>query len=267
MPMKLEVLSKYPSAHKYPAPLLFVHGAWHGAWCWDAHFLDYFAEHGFAAHAVSLRGHGGSEGRGRLRSTGIANYVQDVESVALSLPSPPVLIGHSMGGLVVQKYLERHPSPAGILLASVPPRGALATTLRIAARHPLIFAKICLTLSLYPLVSTPALAREAFFAENMSDEEVERHWRSLQNESYRAFMDMLAFQLPSPRKIKAPMLVLGAEKDAIFHPAEVETTARAYGTQPKIFSGVAHDMMLDSQWQAVADCMLEWLASRQLARP
>ena len=80
-------------------------------------------------------------------------------------------------------------------------------------------------------------------------------------------MDMLAFQLPSPRKIKAPMLVLGAEKDAIFHPAEVETTARAYGTQPKIFSGVAHDMMLDSQWQAVADCMLEWLASRQLARP
>ena len=40
------------------------------------------------------------------------------------------LIGHSMGGLVVQKYLERHAAPLGILLASVPPTGVLATTLR-----------------------------------------------------------------------------------------------------------------------------------------
>ncbi len=265
--MKLEVISKFPSVPAYSTPLLFVHGAWHGAWCWDVHFLEYFAGRGFAVHAVSLRGHGGSEGRERLRWTGIARYVQDLERVAQALPSPPVLIGHSMGGLVVQKYLERHSSPAGILLASVPPRGALATTLRIAARHPLIFAQICLTLSLYPLVSTPPLAREVFFTEGMADEEVERHWRNLQDESYRAFLDMVAFQLPSLRKVKAPMLVLGAAKDAIFSPAEIEATARAYNTQPRMFAGMAHDMMLEPQWQAVADGMLEWLASQQVARP
>jgi pimeloyl-ACP methyl ester carboxylesterase len=244
-----------------------VHGAWHGAWCWDVHFLDYFASQGFAVHAVSLRGHGASEGRGKLRWTGIASYVEDVESVVRALPSPPVLIGHSMGGLAVQKYLEKHFSPAGILLASVPPHGALATTLRIAGRHPLIFAKICLTLSLLPLVSTPRLAREAFFSEGMADEEVERHWQNLQDESYRAFLDMLAFQLPAPRKIETPMLVLGAASDAIFYPAEIEATARAYSTQPKIFAGMAHDMMLEPGWQAVADWMLQWLANRQLARP
>ena len=61
--MNLEVISKYPAGAARPTPLLFVHGAWHGAWCWDEHFLDFFAAHGYAAHALSLRGHGGT-GRG-----------------------------------------------------------------------------------------------------------------------------------------------------------------------------------------------------------
>ena len=264
--MRLEIISKYPAGVAHLTPLLFVHGAWHGAWCWDVHFLDYFARQGFAVHAVSLRGHGKSEGRERLRWTSIASYVRDVESAAQQLPNPPALIGHSMGGLVVQKYLENHPSPAGILLASVPPRGALATTLRIARRHPLIFAKANLTLSLFPLIATPQLAREAFFSEGMAEEEVERYSQSLQDESFRAFLDMLAFQLPRPAKVKTPMLVLGGEKDTIFHPAEIGATARAYNTQPQIFAGMAHDMMLETQWQTAAEWILEWLANRQVAK-
>ncbi len=76
--MKLEMISKYPVGNQCPTPLLFIHGALHGAWCWDRHFLDYFAQHGFAAHAVNLRGHGNSEGREKLRWTRIADYVEDV---------------------------------------------------------------------------------------------------------------------------------------------------------------------------------------------
>ncbi|QWG15246.1 lysophospholipase [Bradyrhizobium sediminis] len=263
--MRLEIISKYPSGGAHSTPLLFVHGAWHGAWCWDVHFLDYFVQQGFAAHAVSLRGHGKSEGRERLRWTSIASYVQDVEAAAQQLPNPPVLIGHSMGGFVVQKYLEKHPSPAGILLASVPPRGVLATTLRIARRHPLILAKMNLTLSLFPLVATPQLAREAFFSERMADEEVLRYWRNLQEESYRGFMDMLALALPNPRKVATPLLVLGGAQDTVFHPSEVEATARAYHTEAEIFSDMAHDMMLEPRWQAVAERMLGWLTNRNLA--
>ena len=56
--MRLEIISKHPVESRRPTPLLFIHGMLHGAWCWNAHFLDYFAQHGFAAHAVNLRGHG-----------------------------------------------------------------------------------------------------------------------------------------------------------------------------------------------------------------
>ena len=48
---KLEVISRLPSDPRSAPPILFVHGAWHAAWCWDEFFLSHFAAHGFEAHA------------------------------------------------------------------------------------------------------------------------------------------------------------------------------------------------------------------------
>lgn len=260
--MKLEIISRYPAGNAHSTPLLFVHGAWHAAWCWDVHFLDYFAQHGFAAHALSLRGHGGSDGRRNLRWTRIADYVEDLAQAVLQLPAPPVLIGHSMGGFVVQKYLQDHASPAAVLLASVPPAGDLAITLRAARLHPMVFAKANLTLSLLPLMSTPRLACEFLFSTDLADEQVLAYWEQLQDESYLAWLDMLLFNLPKPEKVKTPLLVLGGARDINLKPDEIEATAQAYNAQSEIITDVAHDMMLDTRWQAVAGRILVWLKER-----
>jgi pimeloyl-ACP methyl ester carboxylesterase len=260
--MDLELIEPESSAAQRPTPLLFVHGAWHGAWCWQEYFLPYFSRAGFAVYALSLRGHGRSAGRDRLRWARVKDYVDDVESAVGRLPSHPVLIGHSMGGAVVQKYLERHAAPAGVLLASVPPAGVLATTLRITRRHPTAFLKANLTLSLYPLIATPALAQEHFFSPTMPNDQLMSYVRRLQDESYCAFLDMLALNLPRPRRVTTPILVLGAANDTIFHPPEVEATARAYGTNATIFPNMAHDMMLEAGWRDVADHMLGWFDER-----
>ncbi|MCB0946221.1 MAG: alpha/beta fold hydrolase, partial [Mycobacterium sp.] len=105
----LEVIDKGSGRPGEP-PLLFVHGAWHGAWCWDEHFLDFFADNGYRALALSLRGHGNSATDKKLGRLSIADYVDDVRTVAETLPTPPEVIGHSLGGLVVQKYLENQPA-------------------------------------------------------------------------------------------------------------------------------------------------------------
>ena len=119
----LEVIDKGPSRESDKAPLLFVHGAWHGAWCWDEHFLDFFAAKGYRSLALSLRGHGKSPAPKPMQFCSIADFVDDVASVVDNLPTRPVLIGHSMGGFVVQKYLESHDAAGGVLLASIPPSG------------------------------------------------------------------------------------------------------------------------------------------------
>lgn len=163
-----------------------------------------------------------------------------------------------MGGLVVQKYLENHDAAAAVLLASVPVGGALATTLRIARRHPVAFVKANLRLSLYPIIGSPALTREAFFSEDISPERLNAYFGRMQDESYFAFLDML-MDLPKPRRIATDVLVLGAENDTIFTPAEVAATAAAYETTAEIFPGMAHDMMLEAGWQRVADKIIAWL--------
>ncbi|HZU65944.1 MAG TPA: alpha/beta fold hydrolase [Ktedonobacteraceae bacterium] len=259
METHLEIRTKLPESDPHATPLLFVHGAWHDAWCWAEHFLPYFAQHDYISYALDLRGHGKSQGRDRLRWTTIADYVSDIEQVASQLERAPVLIGHSMGGLVVQKYLEKHTAPAAVLLASVPPSGALRTTLSIAVRHPLAFLKANLTLSLYPIIGTPALTREAFFSPDMPEEKVQAYFARMQDESYRAFLDMMIFSLPHPKRVNTPMLVLGGGRDRIFTRKEVEATGRAYGTQAEIFPTMAHDLMLEEGWQAVADRILVWL--------
>ena len=126
----LEVIDKGSAGDSHPVPLLFVHGALHAAWCWDEHFLDFFADKGYRSLAVSLRGHGKSPAPKPMQFCSIADYVHDVDSVAKSLPKPPVVVGHSMGGIVVQKYLESHDTPAAVLLASVPVSGIAGFLLR-----------------------------------------------------------------------------------------------------------------------------------------
>lgn len=260
--MQLELISKSPAAGGRSTPLLFVHGAWHAAWCWDVYFLDYFTQHGYHVHALSLREHGRSQKNGRLRWTRIADYVADITQVVASLPTPPILIAHSMGGLVLQKYLESHNAPAAVLLASVPPAGVLATTLRILRRHPLAFLKMNLKLSLYPLVATPELVREHFFSADMPAEQLHHYTTLMQDESYRAFIDMMIFSLPRPKRVTTPLLVLGGRTDQIFLPHEVEATGRAYGVPAILFPNMAHDMMLEAGWQSVADHILNWLNSK-----
>lgn len=262
--MTLEILRRGACDGHRP-PLLFVHGAWHAAWCWDEHFLPRFAEQGHLAVAPSLPGHGGSPAPRPLWRLSIDDYVEAVVQVARELPASPVLIGHSMGGFVVQHAIHRVPARGAVLLASVPPSGVLRTTLRIAARHPLRFAWANLRLSLYPLVSTPALVRELFYSPEVPEAKIARHAAALGDESYRAFWDMLALRLPRRRPDAVPMRVLGGTRDAIFRPAEVEATAAFHGVPARLFDG-AHNLMLEPCWRQVADEIAGWIASLPAAR-
>jgi pimeloyl-ACP methyl ester carboxylesterase len=261
--VQLEVIAREPQGEARPTPLLFVHGMWHGAWCWSEYFVPYFVEHGYATHTLSLRGHGASEGNKRFRWTSIADYVADVAQVVDQLPAPPVLVGHSMGGGIVQKYLESHQAPAAVLLAAAPPRGLLPATLRFARRQPLAFLNVILTFNMWPVVATAELAREGFFSTAMPEEQVRSYYGRLQNEAYRAYLDLMLLNLPRPKRVGTPLLVLGASRDTLISAADVQSTARAYGTQAEFFD-MAHDMMLEDGWQAVADRILAWLVEQCL---
>lgn len=262
----LEVIDKGSCSESHPAPLLFIHGAWHAAWCWDEHFLGFFEDKGYRALAASLRGHGASPASKRMQFCSVADFVDDVGSVANSLPTRPVVIGHSMGGFVVQKYLESHDAPAAVLVASVPPSGAGGFLLRSMRRHPWHVTRTMITTkSLRGIAGTPKLARENFFSESTPEDDVVRYAARCEEEySGRATLDMAVLNLPKPNRVSTPVLVLGGEDDTCFTQEEVRRTARAYRTEAEIFPTIGHNMMLEPKWTAVAERIHEWLGTRDL---
>ena len=204
---------------------------------------------------VQLRGHNQAPGRIWHR---IHDYVEDVRQATAQFPDPPVLVGHSMGGLVVQRYLERYPASAAVLMASTPAEGTIRAVCRIGAYHPVLLLKASLLLSLRPLVGNAALARERFFTPDTPQAVVDSCLARLQDESYPAFLETIV-RPPRPRLVRAPVLVLGAERDGFFTADDIRRTAHAYRTEAEIFPRIGHNMMLDDGWPLVADRIDGWI--------
>lgn len=263
--MELEILSRKAAQPTDKPPLLFIHGAYVGAWCWDEHFLDWFSSRGYDAHAVSLRGHGGSAGRERLDEFGLADYAEDVARVIASLPEAPVLVGHSMGALVVQKALARGaPIDALVLACPVPSYGLLPSTFSLALARPALFASLNAVAG-GGRASATALG-EALFAKPPEPARLERHYRRMQRESRRALLDMTGWGLPLPwlgwGAPRAPTLVLGAEHDALIPAAQAQGAARTLAAEYRELAGMGHAIMLDAGWEAAAQAIADWLAAR-----
>ena len=261
---QLEILVALPPARSARlTPLLFVHGAYSAAWCWQEHFLQFFASAGFASYAVSLSGHGKSRGRKMLDHLSIDDYVRDVEEAATGLRAPPVLIGHSMGGFVVQKALERRVAPAAVLMCAVPPQGLMA------AGVGMMFSKPSLMSELNSLMRGGGASRNALksalFAQPVADEDLDRYYKMSQLESHRALWDMAMFNLPQTQRIKkTPLKIIGADRDHLIAPSLVEMTARSYSTEAEIFAGMGHGLMLEKDWKKPAQSILDFLLSKDL---
>lgn len=258
--MKLEVLSHAPDGGSRHPPLLFVHGAYVGAWCWAEYFLPFFANHGYEAHAVSLRGHGASPGRDTLHAVHIADYVDDVVLAVSELGRAPVLIGHSMGAIVVQRAARRCKARAMILMAPVPPHGLGGSLLSLALRDPPLFFALNTLQFGAADVSFLRRVRDYLFSESLTEAEVSRYLRRTQQESQRVLLELSWPQhFWIAASIGVPALVLGADNDAFFRTAMIDEAARFHGVAPRIFPKMAHVMMLEPGWNDVATHIHAWL--------
>lgn len=260
-----------PEAQARSAPLLFIHGAWHGAWCWQEAFLPHFAAHGYDCYAVSLRGHGGSPGRERLRWTGIRQHTRDVAAIIAELPAVPIIIAHSMGAFVAQKVLETHSLPGAVLLAPIPHTGSFRFALRVLRKDPAAFLSALLTLRLYPIVSTTERVSHWFLHDDLPEAQRAALHARLQDEAFQIFLDTLLLQLPHPARVRAraregktPILVIAAGNDRIFSVTELAATARVYGADFAFLPNAAHNLMIEPDWPRAAELILDWLRSHDL---
>ncbi|MBK5942449.1 MULTISPECIES: alpha/beta hydrolase [Halorhodospira] len=242
-------------------PLLFIHGAFAGAWCWEVHYLPHFAGLGYEAHALSLRGHGASAGRETLNSASLSHYVEDVAEAVESLPHPPVLIGHSMGGLVVDIALRQGvPAAGAVLLASVPPTGLAPSGMQMMLTEPRLLWQMGILQGFGPAWVDVDEAHRALFAEEMDPEVLLDYTSRMQPESQLALFEMGFPRWPRWGGVSVPVAVIGAEEDVIIPQWMVRTTAWLYGVEPRWIPGAGHATMLEPSWRRGADCLERALA-------
>ncbi|CAN0915242.1 hypothetical protein LINGRAHAP2_LOCUS29014 [Linum grandiflorum] len=271
-------------------PLVFVHGSYHAAWCWAEHWLPFFSASGFDCYAISLLGQGESDAPSGSVAGTLQTHAGDVaDFIQKTINFPPVLLGHSFGGLIVQYYLanatslgnladivilkmqdgvgntkQLYPHLAGAaLICSVPPSGNSGLVWRYLFTKPIAAFKVTRSLAAKAFQTDIALCKETFFTSTMEDHVVKRYQDLMKESSRMPLFDLrklnASLPVPSVPKSSANVLVLGASDDFIVDGQGLKETASFYGVSPVCVEGVAHDMMLGFEWEKGARVVLSWL--------
>ena len=244
--------------------LLFIHGAWHSSFYWEKYWLPYFQSKGYSCCAFDLRSHGKSKSKGSFRFISINNYVEDLQDVINELKkeyNDIILLAHSMGGLIAQKYLAKNTNgiSKAILLAPAMSWGVRAFTIRSFFHHPLQYIKMNITLSPKVVANNFKIYKESFFCSETDDNLLREYQSQAQNESYRAIISM-HFNQVKFKKVKTPILIIGGRKDLIFSEKNLlKLTSKFPNAESLFFDETGHNMMLEKNWSTIADSIIAWI--------
>ncbi len=254
----MKLISMEGKGEKKEDIILFVHGAWHGAWCWKKYFMPFFANKGYDTYALTFRNHDKAGRVDGINNISLNDYMEDLIKAVNQLKKPPIIVGHSMGGLVLQKYLAENSCKKAIFLAAVPPSGVLRLAIKLVFTTSYTLACL-LVKDLFILVNRKVKVKWSFFSEDAPNEDIQYCFNNLCSESFRAFIDMLFPNIkPSPH-LQIPMLALGANEDKFFTKKENEMIAKKCRADSMMLPNIAHDMMLDKNWQSAAFYIKDWI--------
>jgi pimeloyl-ACP methyl ester carboxylesterase len=255
-------------------PLMLIHGAWLSARSWET-YAGYFGKRGFAVSAPEWpRKQGDVE---ELRETaeaasglGVQEIVDHYEGLIRKLDQPPVLIGHSYGGLFVELLLDRGLGRAGVAMSPAPPKGILAlplSTLKAGApalAHPSKWHGV--------VTLTPEEFTYAFVNTFSEDDAAAAYERYAVPETGQIFYEagFANFHLHPPTEVhfksgdRAPLLIVGANEDHTVPASLAKAQYRRYESSPAKtdyleFEGRPHLHMIAPDWQEVADAIDSWL--------
>ena len=251
---KLEIIKEIPEVLKSKHPLIFVHGAAGGTW-YFSNFQEYFKDKGFISYALSLRGHGHSEGIEDIHHFRLKDYVDDLKSVIDSLDEKPILIGHSMGGAITQKYigLYQEEVKAAILLSSAKAGGIDENSpLGLFFSDARSFLRMMRKKTGMEKMTLDDLLNETIFNGRFSDQELEKIKKKLTQESHLVKKDLLKPYIAHDVKINIPVYVIGSFDDHIIGLNDLNETAKAFNTKPIILNKLCHFLTIDPNWEMAA---------------
>jgi non-heme chloroperoxidase len=238
-------------------PILFLHGAFGGPDVWR--FLaPWFARRGHRVAAPRLPGP--VPGPARLR-----DFVRRAGAAADALGPPPVVVGHSLGGLVAQHLAAARPVAGVVLLSSPGPCGLAPVLWQLSARAPEVLASLLVAQAGAGALLGNQAIRRALFTDDTPAEWIAEVAPVLDRTSPLALIDGLTWDLPAWLLTRrAPMLALLGDRDAFVPVTDLWATALAYGAEIELMRGLAHGLPIDPHWRSLAWRINAWLDERRV---
>ena len=253
-----------------PPTCVFVHGTFHGAWCWAEKWLPRFAgTHGIAAHALSLRGTSASPYDKPVK---LSQHAADLgEAIAaLGLERPPHLVAHSFGGPVILDAVNEGLDAAGLaLLCSVPPSGNGPGVRRVLFRSLGEAWLITRAFALKTAGTNPDDANAIFFNGELDGDAAARYAARFRADGETG-LDLRDYTKSLPRwpvdaagawtKAAPKALVVGCGADRVVDDVAVRETGAFLRAEPTTLPGAPHDLMLADVADDAADLVAAWVA-------
>jgi pimeloyl-ACP methyl ester carboxylesterase len=255
--------------------VVFIHGAFMSAQSWDP-WKERFAARGYqcVAPAWPFLDHDVAElQRGpdpRFGKLGIGEIVDNYASIIRELDAPPILVGHSFGGLFVQMLLDRGIGAAGVAIDPAPPKGVLPGLNAVRASLPVLLGR----------ASWERVRRMSFrsfqwgWVHTLSEpEQREAYERHVVPTSGRLFFQALLAPLTDVSKVnyrnhlRGPLLIIAGELDRTVEASMDLANFRKYARSNAVtdyheFPGRTHWIVGQPGWEEVADYALDWLAKQ-----
>ena len=258
-------------------PVLFVHGLWLHATSWGP-WVELFRAEGYAPTAPGWPGTTDSieevrKQPERVAGTGVDAAVEHYARIIRGLDARPILIGHSFGGVIVQRLLGQNLGAAGVAIDAAPVKGVLLlppSALRVASialRNP---ANRRRAISL-----TAEQFRYGFGNAISAEESIELYRRWNAPSPARPLFEAAAANLSprSPVRIdsrndaRGPLLLVAGGRDATVPASITRATRRLYRRSTAVtdyheFPDRGHSLVIDGGWREVADTTLRWLGGK-----
>ena len=233
-------------------PILCVHGAF-SCPVQLTPLLEAFGAAGYPAYAFPLRGHSPQD---RVDGARIADYVMDVLAMIRQLGTPPVLVGHSMGGLVVLKVAETGNCRAAILVAAAPPVAIRPTTSSLP-----VFVKLLPRILVGATVAPPLADLERISLRRVEPALRQQVLDTFVPESGGALRDMMLGAVSvDPMRVTVPLLSLIGSDDRLVPAAQMRSAARRYGAVVREYPTSGHSLFVEPAGEQVRRDMIDWVA-------
>ena len=252
--------------------IVFIHGLWIHTSSWQP-WMDFFIQHGYETLNPAWPGDSATVADSRANPQAIANrgvteIADSYAKVIASLPEPPVVIGHSFGGLIAQVILGRGIAAAGIAIDPAPMKGVWQLPFSaLKASFPVLGNPF----NLKKAVSLTFSQFKYGFANVVNEDEGKQlydRW-TIPAPARPLFQAAAATFAGSETKVntanttRGPLLITGGEKDNIAPPILGKASLKKYNssviTEFKLFEGRGHSLIVDHGWKEVAEYALAWL--------